>query len=1074
LLVLVPTSVRTVGATPDPRAAAVTALELRGIGPALMGGRIADIAVDPSDRNTWYVAAGSGGVWKSINAGVTWQPIFDRQVSYSIGCVTVDPANPAVVWVGTGENVSGRHVGWGDGVYKSLDGGATWKAMGLAASEHIGKIVIDPRNSDVVYVAAEGPLWSAGGDRGLFKTVDGGKTWTRVLGVDDDTGVTSLAIDPRRPDVLYAATYQRRRTVWALLAGGPGSGIHKSVDGGATWRRLAGGLPKEEMGKIGLALSPADPDVLYATIEAGEEERGFYRSRDRGESWERRSSYISGGTGPHYYQEIYASPHDVDRVYQMDVFLHMTRDGGASFEIVGNGREKHSDNHALVIDPADPEHLIVGTDASLFETFDHGTSWRQTPTLPIAQFYKLDLDNREPFYDVLGGAQDMGTLIGPSRTRSREGIRNQDWWVPLGADGYSSVFDTAIPDLLYIEWQGGRLNRYDLTTDEVLDIQPQPDADEPAERYNWDAPVRTSSHSPTRLYFASQRLWRSDDRGSSWRAISPDLTTGANRYELPVGKRVQSVDALYDNAAMSLYGTLTTIAESPFDPGLLYTGSDDGLVHVTENGGQAWRLASPFPGVPPRSFINDLKVSLHQPDTVYAAVDAHKTGNYSPFLFVSRDRGRSWRSITGDLPANNIVWAFDQDHVEQRLLFVGTERGLFASLDGGAHWLKLDGGVPTTAFRDIALQRRDDDLVGASFGRGFYVLDDYSPLREIARGALDEPAVLFPVRDAWWYVPRVPLQAAGKPSLGSTDFDAPNPPYGALLTYFLAEPARTARERRRESEKALGGDKDVPFPGWETLRAESLEGKPHVLLTVRDADGRPVRRLVGPADAGLHRTNWDLRRQAPDPVVLEPPGFRPPWEGERQGPYAGPGRYTVELALLERGALRPLGSPQSFLVKPVPGAALEDPDFASAAAFQRDTAEFVRQVSGATEDLGRAEAALRWMEATVLETAAADAQLTSDLATLRVTLARLRQQLLGDPIRERWNEASSPSVAERAQQVASGHWDTRLPPTATQRHSLDIAREQFSILRADLERLREETLPALRARLEAAGASWIP
>ena len=375
---------------------AVSALHWRGIGPAMMGGRIADIAIDPRDRSTWYLAVGSGGVWKSENAGTTWSPIFDAQPSYSIGCVTLDPSNSSIVWVGTGENVSGRHVGWGDGVYKSLDGGSTWQRMGLEKSEHISKIVVDPRDSNTVFVAAEGPLWSSGGERGLYKTGDGGATWDLVLAVDDDTGVTSLEMDPRDPDVLYAATYERRRKVWAHLAGGPGSGIHKSEDGGATWRRLGGGLPEGDLGKIGLAVSPADPDVVYATIEADDEGRGFYRSLDRGASWERRNSYISNGTGPHYYQEIFASPHDVDHVYQMDVFMHFTADGGANFEIVGNGREKHSDNHALAIDPADPEHLIVGTDASLYETFDHGETWRQTRTLPISQFYKLASTTASP------------------------------------------------------------------------------------------------------------------------------------------------------------------------------------------------------------------------------------------------------------------------------------------------------------------------------------------------------------------------------------------------------------------------------------------------------------------------------------------------------------------------------------------------------------------------------------------------------------------------------------------------------------------------------------------------------
>ena len=421
--------------------AAAAGLELRAIGPALMGGRIADVEIHPSRRSTWYVAAGSGGVWKTTNAGTSWTPIFDDQPSYSIGEITLDPSNPDVVWVGTGENVSGRHVGWGDGVYRSRDGGRTWERMGREASEHIGRILVDPRDGDVILVAAEGPLWSPGGERGVYRSTDGGETWARVLEVDENTGATDLEYHPTDPDVVYAATYQRRRHVWSFLAGGPGSGIWKSTDGGETWREVTVGLPSGDVGKIGLDVTPAEPDRVYATIEAGEEERGFYRSQDRGESWERRNDYISGGTGPHYYQEIEASPTDPDLVFQMDVFLHVTRDGGETFSVLGTGREKHSDNHALWIDPDDDAHLIVGTDAGLYETFDQGTTWRHFPNLPVSQFYKVALGHGEPFYDVLGGAQDLGTLLGPSRTTNVEGVRNRDWYVPMGADGYHVAID---------------------------------------------------------------------------------------------------------------------------------------------------------------------------------------------------------------------------------------------------------------------------------------------------------------------------------------------------------------------------------------------------------------------------------------------------------------------------------------------------------------------------------------------------------------------------------------------------------------------------------------------------------
>jgi photosystem II stability/assembly factor-like uncharacterized protein len=607
--------------------------------------------------------------------------------------------------------------------------------MGLEASEHIGKILVDPRDGNVVFVAAEGPLWALGGQRGLYKTGDGGNTWNLVLEIDENTGVTDVEFHPENPNVMYAASYQRRRHIWSLLAGGPESGIYKSTDAGETWRRISKGLPGGDVGKIGLAVTPADPDLVYATMEADNQERGFYRSQDQGESWQRRNSYISGGTGPHYYQEIEVSPQNPDVVYQMDVFIQVTRDGGANFAILGTGREKHSDNHALWIDPEDGNHLLAGTDAGLYETFDDGTTWRHFPNLPVSQFYKVAVDNSEPFYNILGGAQDLGTLFGPARTTNVEGVRNRDWYVPMGADGYGVAIDPDDPDIMYFETQQGNLYRHDRSSEEALSIQPQPAPGDEPERWNWDSPLLISPHSPARLYFGSQRLWRSEDRGNSWTPISGDLTTNRNRYELELMERVWSVNALYHNGAMSKYATLTAITESPITEGVLYTGSDDGLIQVSEDGGQTWRVAGGLPGVPPLSFVNDLEASQHDANTVFAIADAHKTGDFSPYVFQSTDRGRSWRSIAGDLPAGTIVWSIQQDHENAALLFVGAEYGVYFTANGGTNWHKVNG-APTIAFRDIKLQRRDDDLVGATFGRGFYVLDDYTPLRGMAAGAL--------------------------------------------------------------------------------------------------------------------------------------------------------------------------------------------------------------------------------------------------------------------------------------------------------------------------------------------------
>jgi photosystem II stability/assembly factor-like uncharacterized protein len=878
-------------------------LELRAIGPALMSGRIADIAVHPTDQSTWYVAVGSGNVWKTSNAGTTWEPIFDDQGSYSIGCVTVDPNNPEVVWVGTGENVGGRHVGYGDGVYKSLDGGASWTNVGLEKSEHIGTILVDPRDSKVVYVAAQGPLWSAGGDRGLYKTADGGESWERILGGGDYTGVNEVVMSPHNPDVLYASTHQRFRNVAALVNGGPESGIHKSTDAGKSWRELENGLSEDEdMGKIGLAVSPQNPDVVYATIELAHRKGGFYRSTDGGESWESRNDYISGGTGPHYYQEIFASPHKFDRVYQMDVRMHVTEDGGKTFRQVEH-KHKHSDNHALAFDPDDPDYLLVGSDGGLYQTWDLGKNWKFVANLPVTQFYKLAVDYDEPFYNIYGGTQDNSTQGGPSRTDNVNGIRNSDWFITLFADGHQPAVDPTNPDIIYSEWQVGNLVRYDRKTGEIVYIQPQPGKDEPWDRFNWDAPILISPHDPARLYYASQRVWRSDDRGDSWRPISDDLTRDRDRLALPMMERVWSYDAVWDLWAMSKYGTVTSLAESPLVDGLVYAGTDDGLIQVTEDGGATWRKTDRLPGVDEFFFVNDVKADLHDADTVYVVVDHHKDGDFSPYLFKSADRGRSWTSIAGDLPERHIVWRLVQDHVDPNLLFVGTEFGVFFSVDGGGRWVELTGGVPNIPFRDLAIQRRENDLVGATFGRSFYVLDDYTPLRGLSEATLEREAELFPVRKAWWYIPRRPLGDDEKADQGAAFFVAPNPPFGAVFTYYLRDEIMTRKKSRREREQEIeqeGGD--TPYPGWEELRREELEEEPAIVLTVRDAAGEVVRRLSGPVEAGFHRVAWNLRYPSPDP--WKPKKENDEEEDEPSGFLVSPGSYSVSLAKRVDGVLR--------------------------------------------------------------------------------------------------------------------------------------------------------------------------
>jgi len=1047
----------------------LSGLAFRNIGPAIMSGRISDVAIHPLKRHTWYVAVGSGGVWKTENAGTTWTPVFDAQGSYSIGCVALDPSNPETVWVGTGENVSGRHVGFGDGVYKSLNGGKSWANVGLPKSEHIGRILVDPRNSDVVYVAAEGPLWSEGGERGLFKTADGGMTWGLALGISKDTGVTSAEIDPANPDIVYAAAYQRRRSVAAFMGGGPESGIHKSTDAGKTWRKLTVGLPKGDMGKIGLAVSPQDPSLVYATVEAGPEERGFYRSSDRGESWEKRSGYISGGTGPHYYQEIFADPNAFDRVYQMDPGLMATDDGGKTWRRVDEAN-KHGDNHAMGFIKGDPGFILNGSDGGLYVTYDAAKSWRFFENLPVTQFYKLALDDALPFYNVHGGAQDNGSQMGPSRTLNANGISNFDWTITYGADGYACAIDPTDPNTVYLEWQMGNLLRYDKKSHETVYVSPKPEPGDPALRFNWDSPVLISPFSHTRVYYAGQFVWRSDDRGDSWTRISPDLTRGIFRLEQKIMERQWSVDGLWDHGAMSQYGTITSLSESRLQEGLIYAGTDDGLIQVTEDGGKSWRKIDKIAGVPDYFFVNKIMASKHDKDMVYAAVDSHKTGDYRPYLLKSADRGRSWTNIAGGLPQRTIIWSLAQDHVNKDLLFAGTEFGIYATLDGGKGWLKLGGGAPVISFRDIEVQERENDLVGASFGRGFFVLDDFSPLRAMSEEGLAKDAVLFPVKKALQYMPLRPIDSDTKGCLGETFYLASNPPYGAVFTYYLKDGIKSTAEARREAEAALVKEgKPVPFPGWDGLRKEESEDKPAVVLLIADEAGQVVRRIAAPAAKGLHRFAWNLRYPAVEPTQLET-ARREAWERDPVGPLVVPGKFTATLAKVVDGVTTPLTAPQPFVVESLALASLPEQDKAGLLAFQKKTGDLQRAMMGAGAAAEDALKNLKYVKKALLETPKADPKLAEAARAIERRIQDEITALFGDRTKGMRSEPAEPSLMERV----TAQLDATGPITATARRQYEVAADGFEKLLEEMRQTIEVDLKKLQQDLETAGAPWTP
>jgi len=1048
-------------------------LALRNIGPALMSGRIADIQIVPDDPATWYVGVGSGGVWKTTNAGTTWTPLFDKEAVYSIGSIALDPADPNTIWVGTGENNGGRHLGFGDGVYRSKDGGKTWKNMGLKTSDHVSTIIVHPEDPNTVFVAAQGRLWSKGGDRGLFKTSDGGETWENVLSAGVWTGVTDVVMDPRNPDRLYAATWQHQRTVAAYIGGGLESGIHTSEDGGETWEKMKDGLPKGNMGKIGLAISPQKPDIVYAAIELDRRTGGVWKSTTRGQSWKKMSDAVGGGTGAHYYTELFASPHEFDKIYMVSNTTQISENGGKTWSNLNN-KYKHVDDHAIAFRPDDPDYILFGSDGGLYESYDREQSWRFIDNLPVTQFYKVAVDDTEPFYNVYGGTQDNNSQGGPSRTDNRHGIRNSDWFITLFADGHQSATEPGNPDIMYAEWQEGNLARIDRTTGEVVHIQPQPGKDEPAERFNWDAPIFVSQHEPTRLYFASHRLWRSDNRGDEWTAISGDLTRDEERMQLPVMGRKWSWEAGWDFRAMSEYNTITSIGESPLDEDILYVGTDDGLIQSTADGGETWQETEvrSLPGVPATAFVNDIRGDLYDANTVYVALDNHKYGDYAPYLLKSTNRGRTWTSIAGDLPDRHLVWRVVQDHVDKDLMFAATEFGLFFTVDGGGKWVEFSGGVPTISFRDVTIQRREEDIVAASFGRGFFILDDYTPLRDVDANSLDEEAMLFPGRRAWWYIERHPLAFSEGGSQGHSFYRAPNPPFGAVFTYYLKDDLKTEREKRIESEKdAIKAGQDTPFTGYDAVEDERRETKPEIWLTVRDTDGNVVRRISAPTKKGFHRVAWDLRFPAIQPVSL---ADKVNTDNPPRGFLAAPGTYTVSLSKRVRGETTELVGPQEFVVERLRDGALPGSDTDDVIAFWERTSDLQRSVTAASNTVGALNRKVVGLKRALARTRSAPEELDAQWQSIRTELFEIEEILGGNQSMNEVGQELPPTVQGRLGKVLTGVGNSTYGPTATHRQVLGYAEEGFGDIRERLNTLQNDTVPEFEAALIAADGPWVP
>jgi photosystem II stability/assembly factor-like uncharacterized protein len=861
-------------------------LEFREIGPAVMGGRIDDFAVVESNPNIVYVGTASGGVWKTIDNGTTWEPVFDKEGVSTIGDIAIAPSDPSVVWVGSGEPNNRQSSSWGDGIYKSLDGGKTWKRMGLEATHHIGRIVIHPKNPDVVYVAAQGHLWGPNPDRGVYKTSDGGKSWSQVLRINDDTGVNDIAMDPESPDILYAAAYERRRTPFGFNGGGPDSAIYKTTDGGANWKKLTKGLPYEngggDTGRIGLDIYRKNPNIVYAEIQ--HEKGGTFRSEDKGETWKRM-----GETDPRpsYYSQIRIDPNNDLRIWELGAQMFYSEDGGKTFT-TQRVHGIHGDYHAMWIDPADSNRMITGSDGGIHWSYDAGKDWDFLNVIAIGQFYEVGLDNQKP-YQICGGLQDNASWCGPSQTLMADGIVNDDWTLMPGGDGFYAEIDPVEPWIVYTESQDGHLSRRDARLGQQRSIMPQAKVDEPHYRFQWNSPVAVSTHDHNTIYYGGNYLFKSTDRGDSWMRLGGDLTTGVDRNKLPILGKVPDKNTLSRHDGVQEYPTITTLSESPLTPNVLWVGTDDGNLQVTRDGGKSWKnVADRAKGVPKGTYVSRVVASKTGEGAAFATFDGHRSDDYGVYIFATTDYGETWKSIRNGIPDSAGSVHVVREHPRNaNLLFAGTEFGLWVSWDRGANWTALKNNFPTVPVDDIEIQARENDLVLATHGRSIWIFDDLTPIEKMDASVAGGDYTFFTPRTATeWSLKRRHWFG------GQKVYQAKNPPYGVILNYYVKEavPAEAPKKSKDDTEKKG----ETAMEATKTDAAAKKEGK--VKITVLDKDGKLVREFDGPGAAGVNRTNWDLRwnpAAEPTPQQLEAMaagfGFGP------RGPLVEPGEYTIKI-----------------------------------------------------------------------------------------------------------------------------------------------------------------------------------
>ena len=983
----------------------------------------------------------------------------------------MDANNPNIVWVGSGENNNQRSVAYGDGVYKSVDGGKSWTNMGLKNSEHIGKIAIDPNNSDVVFVAAYGPLWSSGGDRGIYKTTNGGKNWQAVLSIGENTGFNEVFIDPSNSNTIYAAAHQRQRKVFTYIGGGPETAIYKSTDGGTTWRKIMKGIPGDvDLGRIGLAISPVNNDYLFAIVEATGDKGGFYASTDKGESWEKRSGFSTSGN---YYQEIFCDPKDINKVFAEDMMFKVTEDGGKTFHNLGE-KSKHVDNHVIWVDPENTKHMLVGCDGGLYESFDNAQNWNFKANLPLAQFYNVSLDNSLPFYNVYGGTQDNFSLGGPSRTRSQNGIVNSDWFVTTGGDGFESQADYVDPNTIYAESQYGGLVRFDKRTGEQVDIRPVENAGEAAYRWNWDAPILISQHDHKRLYFASNKVFRTDDQGNTWKAISGDLSRGVDRNKFTVMGKVWSVDAVAKNQSTDVYGQITTVAESAIDENVLYAGTDDGLIYTTTNGGGNWNKIDNIPGAPASAYVNQLIASRFNKQVAYVTFNQHRNGDFKPYLMKTSDGGKTWVAMQNNLPARGTVYCLVEDHVDANLLFVGTEFGVFFSNDGGAKWVQLKGGLPTIAVRDMEIQKRENDLVIATFGRGYYVMDDYSALRNIHASDLDKTAMIAPIKTTSMFVETNPLGVRGKGFLGESYWNTPNPVPGAVFTYYIKDDYKTLKEKREASEKERIKAGQAPFyPSIDSLRMEDLQSNPYVLFTITDNAGNVVRRIKAAAKKGLNRITWDYRTEAMGPVNFGSFDETAIFNSPSRGIFVLPGTYKLSLSKYEDGVFTTLVGDQAFKVESLNMNNMSNDDRAATFAFGKKIQELNRAVAATEVYKTELSTKLKYIQEAALQTPSVKTDILKDLRDLQMRIELVTRALNGDNSLQKREFESAPSIQSRVGNIMGNLVSGTSSPTNTFKNSYEVAATDFERILNETKSIGNE-VHRLETLLDQNGAPYTP